>query len=128
MRATTSGKCTMRLASAVNLAVIDAGTPVGMNRPNQPTGSNDWKPSSAKVGTFGKVLLRCAPVTASAFRYSRCGRAVAMSTKADDSCPPRRSCNKGAAPLYGTWVRSRPACRFSSEPWMCEDVPMPYEP
>jgi hypothetical protein len=69
--------------------------------------------------------MRWVPVTASGRMDLRCGRALALSTKAEASWPPTRLVTSGAAPWKGTCTRSMPACMFRSAPWMCDEVPAP---
>ncbi|MNC67884.1 hypothetical protein D3C75_1184270 [compost metagenome] len=83
---------------------MSAGVPAGAARPNHVTASKPGKPRSAMVGTSGMSGARCEDVTASARILPL--RTWPISVGTDDRymsiCPPIRSLEACAAPLYGT--------------------------
>ena len=79
------------------------------------------------IDTEVKGMYSLGPVTASGLTASRCGRAVAMSINAADSCPPRKSCSSGAAPLYGRCVIRVPVFTRNISIAICDIVPVPAD-
>ena len=127
--ALTSVSVSARAISALSLATMSGGVAAGTSTPNQVLISKSRTPDSATVGTSGVAGERFAVDTAIARSLPAltCGIAGGMPEKNITTCPPSRSVNAGAAPLYGTWVIVIPALRCKSSNARCAGLPLPAE-
>src|SRR5678815_5323850 len=79
------------------------------------------------VGTFGRVLVRCAPRTAMDTTRPALMSGSAPATLGRPICtsPLATAVMIGAAPLYGTCSRLMPARLLKSSPAICTGPPTP---
>src|SRR5262249_17352390 len=114
------------LNSAARRSTIGAGVPAGTAMPTH-TDPSSGGPAPAKVGTSGRIAERFGALTASALSrfvdVYGCADAVVVNIVC--TCPPSMSLNAGAAPLYGTCVRSAPETDLNSSSVRCVYVPLP---
>ncbi len=119
----------MRATSTESLPASSAGRPAGPTSPNHDEASKSGKPDSAMLGVSGNAAERPTLVTAStrSLPLRTCWIAEGIVANMKWICSPESRSFSATAPLYGTWVMSRLACRRISSPERWEEVPLPVE-